>query len=87
MIHVEKSILLGVECYHFWHANDKNGFLSNLYHSPILVDNEYWDTSEHLYQADKHIDVIVRKKIQRQKKPLKSKFVSRKACKRLNRWA
>jgi ribA/ribD-fused uncharacterized protein len=74
------------EAVKFWHHNESNGFLSNLFDAPIEIENSIWPTSEHYYQAMKHDDVVVIEKIRRQKKALNSKFVSRKACKRLKRW-
>lgn len=70
----------------FWHHNEDNGFLSNLFDAPIEIDGSIWPTSEHYYQAMKHVDPVVIEKVRRQKKALNSKFVARKACKRLNRW-
>jgi len=70
----------------FWHQEEENGFLSNLFDAPIEIDDVIWPTSEHYYQAMKHIDPVVIAKVRRQKKALNSKFVSRQACKRLDRW-
>lgn len=75
-----------MEVIKFWHQDEDNGFLSNLFDAPIEIDGSVWPTSEHYYQAMKHDDVVVIEKVRRQKKALNSKFVSRKACKRLNRW-
>jgi ribA/ribD-fused uncharacterized protein len=70
----------------FWHQEESNGFLSNLFAAPVEIDGVIWPTSEHYYQAMKHNDIVVIEKVRRQKKPLNAKFVSRKACKRLKRW-
>lgn len=75
-----------MEVVKFWHQGESNGFLSNLFDAPIEIDGSVWPTSEHYYQAMKHDDKVVIEKVRRQKKALNSKFVSRKACKRLNRW-
>lgn len=70
----------------FYHKENDNGYLSNLFDAPIIFEGDTWPTSEHLYQAMKHQDLSVIAKIKRQKKALHSKFVSRKACKRLDCW-
>jgi ribA/ribD-fused uncharacterized protein len=75
-----------MEVVSFWHPDVGNGFLSNLFDAPIEIGGTIWPTSEHYYQAMKHDDPVVVEKVRRQKKALNSKFVSRKACKRLNRW-
>ncbi len=76
----------GQYCIAFWGQADNNGFLSNLYHAPTICHGTVWDTSEHIYQAQKHDRLDIREKIRKQKIPLKSKFISRKWCKKLDRW-
>jgi len=70
----------------FWHENQENGFLSNLYHAPIIIDDVEWPTTEHWYQAMKHVDLGLIEKIRKLEKPIASKHLARKMCKKLNRW-
>jgi ribA/ribD-fused uncharacterized protein len=37
----------------FWGANNPNGFLSNFYHSPFMVENIRYPTVEHYFQSKK----------------------------------
>ena len=37
----------------FWSRQDKYGYLSNFYRSPIEVDGKVYATTEHYYQASK----------------------------------
>ena len=41
---------------YFYEATKKNGFLSNFYESPIVIDGELWRTVEHYFQAMKFPD-------------------------------
>jgi ribA/ribD-fused uncharacterized protein len=70
----------------FWDHGCENGFLSNLFPAPIVIDGVTWATSEHYYQAMKHEDPVIIENIRSQEKAIKSKFVSREYCKKLNRW-
>lgn len=40
----------------FWDERDAYGWLSNFYNAPIVIDGREWATSEHYYQAHKHLD-------------------------------
>lgn len=37
----------------FWSTSGKYGAFSNFYSSPIFLDNKWWKTTEHYYQAQK----------------------------------
>lgn len=44
-------------------------FLSNFYSSPVTVDNIYYPTVEHAYQASKTLDYLERERIRRAQTP------------------
>lgn len=61
----------------FYKVNEEYGEFSNFYVAPIIVDNCYWKTVEHYFQAEKMLDEEVSLKIQAAETPFEAAQIGR----------
>lgn len=63
----------------FFYSQKKNGFewLSNFAQYPIVVEDIYYPTSEHYYQAKKTFNPVEQEMIRRCRSPLEAKLAGR----------
>lgn len=57
----------------FWKTREEYGVFSNFYRCRIFLDGEWWDSTEHYYQAQKTTDEGLKKQIRECKTPKESK--------------
>jgi ribA/ribD-fused uncharacterized protein len=62
----------------FWDQRKEYGWLSNFYNAPIVINGKEWATSEHYYQAQKHISSSLFMKIANAPTAAKAKRLSKK---------
>lgn len=53
----------------FYEPDESYGFLSNFFPAPVVIDGEYWSSTEHAYHAQKFTDVALQQKILSAKTP------------------
>lgn len=56
---------------------EDNGYMSNMYPSPILFEDKEWRTAEHLFQALRFNNEGIRGLIRREKSPMMAKRVAK----------
>lgn len=60
------------QCIYFYSAFEKYGEFSNFSEHGITIQNEYYPTVEHYYQAQKFVDPVYQKRIRTCKSPKKA---------------
>ena len=56
----------------FYRVDEPFGFFSNFAPYPIFLENEFWKTAEHFFQASKFTDLNLRLKIKEIESPMKA---------------
>lgn len=61
----------------FYKVNDRYGIFSNFYKCGFFIDEEFWSTAEHFFQAQKFNDESLRQKIRKLASPMDAAILGR----------
>lgn len=61
----------------FYYEYEANGYLSNFYPSPLVLDGREWPTVEHFYQAAKTLDPVFAERVRTAATPDEAKRLGR----------